>query len=86
MHWDVAEVKPEADYGLYVRFQDGLSGRVRLDPREFTGVLSPLADVEFFSRVFIDGGAPAWPGNIDLAPDAIYRQIAGERDIRQRAS
>jgi hypothetical protein len=47
MHWDIVEVKPEADYVLYVRFKDGLSGRVRLDPREFTGVLLPLADIEF---------------------------------------
>ena len=86
MHWDVVEVKPEADYGLFLRFMDGLSGRVRLDPREFTGVLASLADVEFFNRVHIDGGAPAWPGDIDLAPDALYRQIAGERDVRQRAS
>ena len=86
MHWDVVEVKPEANYCLFLRFKDGLSGRVQLDPREFTGVLSPLADVEFFNRVYVDGGAPAWPGEIDFAPDALYRQIASERDIRQRAS
>jgi hypothetical protein len=30
--------------------------------------------------------APAWPGDIDLAPDALYRQIAEQRDLRQRAS
>jgi Protein of unknown function (DUF2442) len=86
MHWDIVEVKPEPDYCLFVRFKDGLRGRVRLDPRELTGVLAPLRDVEFFNRVYIDAGAPAWPGEIDLAPDAIYRQIAGERDIRQHAS
>jgi Protein of unknown function (DUF2442) len=86
MHWDVVEIKPESDYCLFLRFKDGLSGRVRLDPGELTGVLEPLRDVDFFNRVYIDGGAPAWPGEIDLAPDAIYRQIAGARDIRQRAS
>ncbi|HBY63952.1 MAG TPA: DUF2442 domain-containing protein, partial [Solibacterales bacterium] len=47
-----------------------MSGRVRLGPGEFTGVLEPLGDVEFFNRVYIDAGAPAWPGDIDLAPDA----------------
>jgi hypothetical protein len=86
MHWDVIEIKPEPDYCLFVRFKDGLSGRIRLDPRELTGVLTPLCDMEFFHRVYIDGGAPAWPGDIDLAPDAIYRQIAREQDTRQRAS
>ena len=71
MHWDVVEIKPEADYSLLVRFMDGPSGRVRLDPQEFTGALEPLRDVDFFNRVYIDAGAPAWPGEIDLAPDAI---------------
>jgi hypothetical protein len=86
MHWDVVEIKAEADYWLFLRFKDGLSGRVRLDPVEFTGILEPLIHIEFFNRVYIDGGAPAWPGDIDLAPDALYRQIADERDLRQRAS
>jgi hypothetical protein len=86
MHWDLVEVKPEAEYWLFVRFKDGLSGRVRLDPRELTGVLEPLRDADFFNRVYIDGGAPAWPGEIDLAPDATYRQIDDERDTRRRAS
>jgi hypothetical protein len=26
--------------------------------------------------VYIDHGAVAWPGEIDLAPDAMYEQIA----------
>jgi hypothetical protein len=50
-----------------------------LDPREFTGVLSPLADIEFLERVYIDRGSPAWPRDIDLPPNALYRQIADER-------
>jgi hypothetical protein len=33
-----------------------------------------------FAQVFIDYGAVAWPGEIDLAPDAMYAQIVGERD------
>jgi hypothetical protein len=43
-----------------------------------TGVLTPLRDVAFFERVYIDDGAVAWPGDIDLAPDAMYRRFAGE--------
>ena len=66
MHWDVVEVKPEPDYCLFVRFQDGLTGRVRLRREELTGGLAPLRDVHFFERVFIDYGAVAWPGEIDL--------------------
>ena len=44
-----------------------------------TGALAPLRDEQFFSQVFIDYGAVAWPGEIDLAPDAMYAQISGQR-------
>ena len=79
MYWDVVEVKPEPGYGLFVRFKDGLAGRVRLSREELTGALASLADVQFFAQVLIDGGAVAWPGEIDLAPDAMYARIASQR-------
>ena len=78
MHWDVVEVKPEPQYCLFVRFKDGLTGRVRLRREELTGVLAPLRDERFFEQVFIDYGAVAWPGEIDLAPDAMYAQVASQ--------
>jgi hypothetical protein len=61
-----------------VRFEDGLSGRVRLREDDLTGVLVPLRDPQFFKQVFIEYGAVAWPGEIDLAPDAMYESIARE--------
>jgi hypothetical protein len=42
-------------------------------------VLAPLLDVQFFEQVFIDCGAVAWPGEIDLAPDAMYAEVASQR-------
>ncbi|HVN05873.1 MAG TPA: DUF2442 domain-containing protein [Bryobacteraceae bacterium] len=80
MHWDVIEVKPEPHYCLFVQFKDGVAGRLQLRPEELTGALAPLRDAEFFGQVYIDHGAVAWPGEIDLAPDAMYAQIAGQRD------
>jgi len=84
MYWDVVEVIPEPDHCLFVRFKDGLNGRVRLDREDLTGVLKPLLDTDFFGRVYIDSGAVAWPGGIDLAPDAMYAEVA--REHRERAS
>jgi hypothetical protein len=78
MYWDVVEVKPEPQYCLFVRFKDGLAGRAQLRREELTGALAPLRDERFFERVFIDYGAVAWPGEIDLAPDAMYAQVAGQ--------
>ena len=79
MYWDVVEVKPEPHYCLFVRFKDGQAGRVHLREDDLTGVLAPLRDVQCFEQVFIDCGAVAWPGEIDLAPDAMYSQIVGKR-------
>ncbi len=76
MYWDVVEVKTEAGYWLFVRFKDGLAGRVQLRVEELTGVLAPLLDWELFSLAFIDHGAVAWPDEIDLAPDAMYSAVA----------
>jgi hypothetical protein len=84
MYWDVIEVKPEADYRLFVRFKDGLAGNVRLQRENLTGALAPLQDVQFFGRVFIDDGAVAWPGEIDLAPDAMYAEVASRKNRAQQ--
>ncbi len=76
MYWDVVEVKPEPGYCLFVRFKDGLAGRVHLRREDLTGALAPLLDAQFFEQVFVDYGAVAWPGEIDLAPDAMYTEVA----------
>jgi hypothetical protein len=81
MYWDIVEVKPEPNYGLSVRFKDGLTGRIQLRREELTGALAPLLDIHFFEQVFIDHGAVAWPGEIDLAPDAMYAQVASQRQM-----
>ena len=78
MYWDVVEVKAEPHYCLFVRFKDGLTGRVLLRRDDLTGVLAPLRDEQFFGQVFLDYGAVAWPGEIDLAPDALYAQVASQ--------
>ncbi len=86
MHWDIVNVKPEPGYCLFVRFRDGLTGRVCLQEEELTGVLAPLRDPAFFNRVYIDAGAVAWPGEIDLAPDAMYHQVAKDCGRERHAS
>lgn len=83
MYWDVVEVKPQPGYRLFVRFKDGLAGSVQLHSEQLTGALAPLLDERFFEQVFIDCGAVAWPGEIDLAPDAMYAEIAGRSPERQ---
>jgi len=75
MYWGVVEVKAEPGHRLFVRFADGTSGMVQLNASELGGVLAPLRDPAFFEHAFVDHGAVAWPGDIDLAPDAMYEQV-----------
>jgi len=72
---DVVEVNAEPGHRLFVRFADGTSGEVQLNLSELNVVLAPMRDPSFFERVFVDHGVAAWPGDIDLAPDAMYRQV-----------
>lgn len=81
MYWDIVEVVPKAGYRyrLFVRFKDGSEGLVHLHREQLTGALEPLPDERFFQQVFIDHGAVAWPGEIDLAPDTMYAQVVGKQ-------
>jgi hypothetical protein len=66
------------NFRLQVRFVDGTEGMVDLaalvcSPK--AGVFASLADPVHFARVFVEHGAVTWPGEIDLAPDAMYAEI-----------
>ncbi len=39
------------------------------------GVFAKLADPHCFAQVQVHYGAVTWPGEIDLAPDAMYVEI-----------
>jgi hypothetical protein len=39
------------------------------------GVFAALADPVRFEEVYVDYGVVTWPGEIDLAPDAMHREI-----------
>ncbi len=75
MYYDVSAVKAGQDFSLDVRFRDGLSGRVRFLPSFFRGVFAHLKDAAAFAEVTLVDGVVTWPGELDLAPDAMHRAI-----------
>lgn len=75
MHWDVVEVKPIAPLTLEVRFADGLRGKVHFSESALRGVFAPLRNPDFFAQVRLGNGFVTWPGELDLAPDAMYSAI-----------
>ena len=84
MNWDVVSVRPVAPLQLAVRFKDGTEGRVRFEASHLTGVFGALKNQDVFEQVRVESGTVTWPGEIDLAPDAMYREIkrSGEWVLR----
>ena len=74
--WRVSEVKVIEEHALRVRFMDGLEGVVRFLPGFFCGVFAHLSDPAQFRQVAVENGAVTWPGSLDLAPDAMHKEIA----------
>lgn len=76
--WRLSEVRPIGPYRLYVKFIDGLEGFVELSQLIMgvnAGVFIVLRDPLLFKKVYLNYGSVAWPGELDLAPDAMYDAI-----------
>jgi hypothetical protein len=76
--WRVAAVSFMPGFRLSVRFNDGKEGIVSMSGLIHSlnaGVFASLRDEELFSKVTLSYGAVTWPGDLDLAPDAMYEAI-----------
>ena len=76
--WRVREVTALPNYRLSVCFVDGLTGTVDLSvlvASPEAGVFACLRDPALFDRVYLEHGAVMWPGELDLAPDAMHAAI-----------
>lgn len=78
MLYEIQKVEARPDYHLWIRFADGTQGEVDLSHLVGKGVFRCWEDEETFRQVFIDPESKtvAWPGGIDLAPDALYDRIS----------
>jgi hypothetical protein len=75
MNYDVIEVQPLEHLHLNVKFRDGLSGDIILKESHLNGVFEALKNPDVFSQVNCENGFVEWPGEIDLAPDAMYQEV-----------
>lgn len=76
----IVDVEALENYRIKVRFSDGLEGVVDLSDMVGKGVFEAWIDAGHFARVFVDPATltVAWPGGIDLCPDSLYEEIAGQ--------
>jgi hypothetical protein len=75
MYSDVLNVQIVRHLEISVTFADGLSGRVLMQPSHLYGVFQRLQNPDFFRQINVTNGYVSWPGEIDLAPDAMYEAI-----------
>ncbi|SFW13454.1 Protein of unknown function [Nitrosovibrio sp. Nv17] len=71
-------VKVLEGYRLWVRFDDGVEGEVdmgQLVHSPAAGVFAALVDQDIFAKAYVEHGAVTWPGELDLAPDAMHDEI-----------
>jgi hypothetical protein len=73
----VEECRAEADYSLWLVFDDGLEGRVYLGDLVAIGDFSAWRDLERFLDVHVDPdtGIVQWDDGIQLDPAALYRDL-----------
>ena len=76
--WRVAEVEALPGFRLRVCFNDGSAGIVDMATfvkSESAGVFAALRDEDAFRQVKVRLGAVSWPGDLDLAPDAMHSAL-----------
>ncbi len=74
MIW-VTEAKHEGDYRLMLRFNDGLSAVVDLEPvlaRDARSIFRSTHDPEAFRHFRVDMDTVVWETGLDLAPEFLH--------------
>jgi hypothetical protein len=78
--WRVREIRIVEHGVLAVRFIDRTEGTLDMRPllngdHVIGTVFEPLRGASRFSQAVVHLGTVEWPGEIDLAPDAMYDEI-----------
>ena len=77
----IVDVAALDGYRIRVKFTDGLEGEVDLSDMVGEGVFEALREPSEFAKVAVDPDTHtvAWPGGIDLCPDALRKEILKQR-------
>ena len=78
----ITACKAEDDYKLWLRFEDGLEGRVFLGNLLEIGAFQLWRDVREFEKVSVDPetATVTWEGGIRLDPDVLYHDVASRHE------
>lgn len=71
----VTDVKVLPQHCLRIAFNNGVVGIVDLSSELDGEVFESLKDPTKFREVMVGYGTVVWPGDIDLAPEYLYRRL-----------
>jgi hypothetical protein len=67
------------NYRILLRFNDGVEGEIDFSEKPRRGVFACWNDYDFFRRAYVsEFGALAWPGDLDLCPNALWLRVTGK--------
>lgn len=76
----LVEVKPLEDFCLYVKYSDGVQGKVDLSDFAGHGVFALWNDYSQFEKVTIGAsGELIWDENVDMDGLGIYLRLTGKK-------
>jgi hypothetical protein len=84
----VTSLEKLGGHRLRFEFNDGSSGVHDFSAivQEPGPLLEPLRDEAYFSRVFLEFGAPTWPNGFDISPEWLRREMAEAGELAQAAA
>ena len=79
----VTDLRAERDYMLWLRFDDGVEGRVYLGDLMATTAYGAQVDENDFFKVVVDpvSHAVMWEGGVHLDADLLYRNLASQGGV-----
>ena len=77
MDYDVVEARYVRDYVLWLRFRDGTSGEIDLQPELRGPIFETLKNLDTFRQFHVSPaiGTVAWPNHADIAPEFLYANV-----------
>ncbi len=78
--WSVRHAEVLGGHRVRLTFADGTVGDVDLSdlPQRFA-MLAPLRDEAVFARLRVRHGTLEWPGDLDIAPESLYKRAKATR-------
>ena len=72
MYPAVTDVKPDKDYTLLLRFENGDLKRFDMKPFLDKGIFKELKDISKFNSVHVAFDTIEWDNNADFDPEALF--------------